>query len=126
MMEEEWGMFREKVFEVGKDQCGIKKIREGMGIKGSEWRKEETRRVVERKKKFFLIWRRTRSEEDLYEYRIMEMVVKKIEREAKKRVKEECTLNIAENFKVNKKKRWKRVNEVRKGETLRLMYMKKS
>ena len=67
-----------------------------------------------------------RSEEDLYEYRIMEMVVKKIEREAKKRVKEECTLNIAENFKVNKKKRWKRVNEVRKGETLRLMYMKKS
>ena len=44
----------------------------------------------------------------------------------KKRVKEEWTLSIAENFKENKKKFWKGVNEVRMGESLRSLSMRNS
>ena len=49
----------------------------------------------------------TRSEEDLDEYRRMKRVVTRMVREGKKRVNEEWTLSIAENFKENKKKCWK-------------------
>ena len=45
----------------------------------------------------------------------MKGVVKRMVREARKRVNEECPLSIAENFKENKNKIWKGVNEVRKG-----------
>ena len=62
------------------------------------------RRVVERKKKYFLICKRTWSEEDLEEYKIMKRAVKRKVREARKRVNEEWTLSIAKNFKENKKK----------------------
>ena len=47
-------------------------------------------------------------------------------REMKKRVNEEWILYIAENFKENKKKSRKRVNEVRKGESLRPLSMRNS
>ena len=47
-------------------------------------------------------------------------------REAMKRVNEEWTLSITENFKDNKKIFWKRVNEVRKGESMRLSSMRNS
>ena len=57
--------------------------------------------------------------EDLDEYRRMERMVKRMIREAKKKVNEEWTLSTAENFKENNKKIWKGVNEVRKGESLR-------
>ena len=50
----------------------------------------------------FLIWRRTRSEEDM-EYRGMKRVVKRMVREARKRVNEEWTLSITDHFKENKK-----------------------
>ena len=90
--------------------CGTRKIMEGKRRKGSEWWSEDGR-----KKEYFLIWRRTRTEEDLDEYRRMERVVKRMVREAKKRANEEWTLSLAENFK-EKKKVWKGVNEVRKGE----------
>ena len=56
----------------------------------------------------------TRSYEDLDEYRRMKRVVKRMVREAKKRVNEEWTFSTATNFKVNKKQFWKEVNEVRK------------
>ena len=58
------------------------------------------------------------------EYRRMKMVVKRMVREAKERVNEELTLRIVENFKENKKQFWKRVNEVRKGESLRPLSMR--
>ena len=58
----------------------------------------------------FLTWRRTRNEEDLDEYKRMKRMV----REVNKRVNEEWTLSIADNFNF-----WKGVNEVRKGESLR-------
>ena len=106
-MEEEWRRFKETIMEVGEEVCGTRKIREGKRRKGSE----EIRRVVGRKKECFLKWRRSRSEEDLDEYKRMKRMV----REAKKRVNEEWTLSIAKNFKENKKKIRKRVNEVRKG-----------
>ena len=67
-----------------------------------------------------LIWRRTRSEEYLKKYRIMKKMVKRMVREANKSVNEEWTLCIVKNFKENKKKIWKGVNEVRKGENLKL------
>ena len=47
-------------------------------------------------------------------------------REAKKRVNEEWTLSIAENFKENKKIFCKGVNEGRKGEHLRSSSMRNS
>ena len=77
--------------ETGEEVCGTRKIREGKRRKGSEWWSEEIRRVVGRKKECFLIWRRTRSEEDLDEYRKMKKVVKMMVREAKRRVNEEWT-----------------------------------
>ena len=80
-----------------------RKIREGKRRKGSEWWSEEIRRVVGRKKNCFLIWN-TWSEEDLDEYRRMKRVVKRMGREVKKRVNEEWTLSMAENFKENKTK----------------------
>ena len=89
--------------EVGEEVCGTRKIREGKRRKGSEWWNEEIRRVVRREKECFLKWRRTRSEIDLDEYGRMKMVVKRMVREANKRVNEEWTLNIAENFKEDKK-----------------------
>ena len=49
-----------------------------------------------------MIWRRTRSEEDM-EYRGMKRVVKRMVREARKRVNEEWTLSITDHFKENKK-----------------------
>ena len=52
------------------------------------------------------------------EYRIMKRVVQ----EAKKRMNEEWTLSIAENFKENKNK----FSEVRKGESLRPLFMRNS
>ena len=85
--------------EMGEEVCGTTKIGEGKRRKGSEWWSEEIRRIVGRKKECFLIWRRTRSEEDLDEYKRMKMVVKRMVREAKKRVNEEWTLSITENFK---------------------------
>ena len=81
--------------EVG--ECGTRKIREGRKRKESEWWSEEIRRVVRRKKEGFLIWRRTRSEKNLEEYRRIKRGVKRMIREARKRVL--STLSIAENFK---------------------------
>ena len=46
----------------------------------------------------------------------MKRVVKRMLREAKKRVNEKWTYSIAQNFKENKKKIWKGVNEIRKRE----------
>ena len=60
------------------------------------------------------------------EYKRMKMVVKRMVREAKKRVNEEWTLSIAENFKENKKIFRKGVNEVRKGESLRPLSIRNS
>ena len=125
-IEEEWRKFKETVLEVREDVCGTRKIRERKRRIGSEWWSEEIRRVVGRKKECFLIWRRTRNEEDLDEYRRMKIVVKRMVREAKKRVNEELTLSIAEIFKVNKKKIWKGVNEVRKGESQSPLSMRNS
>ena len=59
------------------------------------------------------------------EYRRMKRLVKRMVREAKKRVNEEWTLSIAENFKENKKKFWKGVNEVKKVKSLRPFFYKK-
>ena len=111
-VEEEWRRFKETILEVGEEGFGTKRIKQGMRRKGSAWRSEEIRRIV-RKKECFSIWRRSRSEEDLEEYRKMKRVVKRMVREARKRVNEEWTLSIAENFKENKKTFWKGVNEVR-------------
>ena len=83
--------------------CGKRKIRERKRRKGSELWSEEIRRIVGRKRECFLIWRRTMSEEDLNEYRRMKRVVKRTVREAKKRLNEEWTLSITDNFKENKK-----------------------
>ena len=55
-------------------------------------------RVVERDKEFFLTWR-TKIGEDLEKYRRMEMVVKRMAQEEKKRANEEKSLNIAEDKK---------------------------
>ena len=59
------------------------------------------------------------------EYKRMKKVVKRMVQEGKKIVNEEWTLSIAENFKKNKKKFWKGVNEVRRGEILRLLSIRK-
>ena len=56
--------------------CGIRRIKEGMKRKGGELLSEEIRRVVGRKKEFFLKRRRTRSEENLEEYRRMKRAIK--------------------------------------------------
>ena len=90
-VEEEWRRFKETILEVGEEVCGRRKIREGKRRKGSERWNEEIRRVVGRKKECFLIWKRTRSEEDLHEYKRMKIVVKRMVREAKKRVNKEWT-----------------------------------
>ena len=66
------------------------------------------------------------SEEDLDEYKKMKRVVKRMVREAKKRVNEEWTLSIADNFKENKKKFQKGVNVVRKGESVRPLSIRNS
>ena len=50
-----------------------------------------------------MVWRRRRSEEDLEEYRRMKRMV----REARKRVKEEWSLSIADNFKEKKQTLWR-------------------
>ena len=47
-------------------------------------------------------------------------------RKRMRRVKEEGTLSSAENFKENKNKFWKEVNEVRKGKNLKPLYMRNS
>ena len=52
-------------------------IREGMRRKGSEWWSEEIRRVVERNKECFLVWRRKRREENLEDYRRIKRVGKR-------------------------------------------------
>ena len=59
-----------------------------------------------------------KSEEDLKKYRRMKRVVKRMLREARKRVNEKKIFSIAENFKENKTIFWK--NEVRKAESLKL------
>ena len=59
-----------------------------------------------------------RREKDLEDRKKMRNAVKRMVREAKKRVNEECTLSIAQNFKENKKQFWKGVNEVREGKIL--------
>ena len=101
--------------EVGEEVCGTKEIKEGKRRRGSE----EIRRVFGRKKECYLIGRRTRSEEDLDEYRRMKRMV----REAKKRVNEEGTLSMVQNFKENRKTFWK---GVRKRESLRPLSMRNS
>ena len=53
---------------------------------------------LEEKKECFLIWRRTRNEEDLDEYRRIKSAIKRMVRE------EERTLSIAENVKRIRKK----------------------
>ena len=58
--------------EVGEGVCETKRIRKRMRIKGSELWKEGSGRVVERKKGRSFVWRRTRSENDLEECRIMQ------------------------------------------------------
>ena len=60
------------------------------------------------------------------EYRRMKRVVKRMVREPRKRVNEEWTLSTAENFKENKKKFRRGVNEVRKRESLRSLSMRNS
>ena len=70
--------------------CETRKIREGKRRKGSAWWSEGIRRVVGRKKDCFLIWKRTRSEEDLDEYGRMKRVIKRMLREVKKGVNAVC------------------------------------
>ena len=94
--------------------CGTRRIREEIRRKGSEWWSEEIRRIVERKTECFLVWRMTRREEDQEEYRRMKSMVKRMARDARKRVNEEWTLSTAEKFKENKKEFWKCVNEAKK------------
>ena len=89
---------------------GQGKLEKGKG-ENEEWWSEKIRRVVGRKK------------EDLDEYRKMKRMVKRMVREAKKRMNEEWTLIKVENFKENKKIFWKRINKVRKGETVSLSSM---
>ena len=60
------------------------------------------------------------------EYRRMKRVIKRKVREPRKRVNEEWTLSIAENFKKNKKRFRKGENEVTKGESLRLLSVRNS
>ena len=72
-VEEEWRRFKETIMEVGEDVCGTRKIREGKRRKGSE----EIRRAVGRKRECFLIWRRSRSEEGLDEYKRMKRMLRK-------------------------------------------------
>ena len=60
------------------------------------------------------------------EYKRKKRVVKRMVREAKKRVIEKWTLGIGENFKENKKKFWKGINEIRKGKSLRLLSIRNS
>ena len=67
-----------------------------------------------------MLRRRTRSEEELDEYIRMKRVVKRMVRKAKKRMNEEWTLRIL------RKKIWKGLNEVRKGESLRPLSMRNS
>ena len=55
----------------------------------------------------------------------MKRVVKRMVRKARK-IKEEWTLNIAENFKENKKTILKAVNEVRKRKSLRVLSLRTS
>ena len=74
-----------------------------MSRKWSKLWSEDIRRVFERKKESFLVWKRTRSKEDLKEYMRMKRVVKRRVREEKKRLNEEWILNLAESFKDNKK-----------------------
>ena len=64
--------------------CETMRIREGVRRKGSEWWNEEIWRVVGRKKEYFLIWRRIRSEEDMEEYKRMKRMVIRMVREAKR------------------------------------------
>ena len=87
---------------------------------------EEIRRVVETKKEYFLVRKRTSNKEDLEEYRRMEGVVKRIARETRKTVNQVWTLSTAENFKDNKKQFRKRVNEVRKVESLNMSSVRNS
>ena len=76
-VEKEWRRFKETILEVGEEGFGTKRIKQGMRRKGSAWRSEEIKRIV-RKKECFSIWRRSRREEDLEEYRKMKRVVEKI------------------------------------------------
>ena len=52
--------------------------------------------------------------------------MKRMVRRAKKRVNREWTLSIDKNFKENKKKFWKGVNEIRKGKSLRPLSIRNS
>ena len=63
-----------------------------MRRKASRWWSEEIRRVLERKKACFVVWKRTRREEDLEEHRRVKRVVKRMVRETRKKVNEEWTL----------------------------------
>ena len=92
---------------VGQGNLG-KGRREKEGVNGGV---RKIWRVVGRKNEYFLMRRRPMSEEDLDEYRRMKTGVKRMVLEAKKRVNEEWTLSIAENFKEYKKIFWKRENE---------------
>ena len=49
------------------------------------------------------LWGQATREEDVEQHRRMKSVVKRMVQEARKRVKEEWTLNITKNFKGNKK-----------------------
>ena len=54
-----------------------------------------------------MVWRRTESEDDLEEYMRMKGAIKRIVREAKRRVNGEWSVGIVGNFKENKRKIWR-------------------
>ena len=93
--------------EVAKNVCGMRLLKREReeGSLNSGVRKLASWMKDERKEECFLMWRRTRNEEELEKYRRMKRVAKVIlQEDKKKRIIEEWKV-IAENVNENKTKR---------------------
>ena len=115
-VEDEWSMMRDSVLNHASEVCG-KRMVGGSVKKGSEWWNDGVKKKVEEKKRAFEEWLQCSNEEKLEKYREKKL-------ETKRKVDFEKSLanvrwgqSFGRSYEENKKKFWKEVKRVRKGES---------
>ena len=114
--EEEWKPMKESLVESASYVCGKRYV--GGGIRrGSEWWNEEVKRKVDEKKRAFAEWLQCGSRVKYERYKILNVEVKRKVNDAKEAANDRWGRDFGTAYEENKKKFWKELKRIRKGES---------
>src|SRR5215469_12737608 len=113
-VEEEWGEFKRAVLRWAKEVCGCKVRKRGTVRRRSEWWNDEVKEIIKKKRLAFEKFIRNRDRANWENYKARCREVKRGVKVAKRRANERWGERVEEYARLNNKKFWKEVNDVRK------------